>query len=153
MVLFYFSSFLTCGKHNEGKGFSKFLKKGLYFVVLIFVIFKYQIFLRFLFSRFLNIEFFRCFYFRESTQNCKIAKISKRKNSYVYSMSCMRVSFFIFRLIFILISHIISLKQTHFLFAHVLECLIIVLDDNMNEGSESFSNSKSSASCCYLAFA
>ena len=37
---------------------------------------------------------------------------------------------------FILINHIISLKQTHLFFADILEHLILVLDDNMVEENE-----------------
>ena len=44
--------------------------------------------------------------------------------------------FFIFSLIFIIIIHIISLKQTRWFFAHSLEHLILVLDDNMDEERE-----------------
>ena len=43
--------------------------------------------------------------------------------------------FFIFSLSFIIINQTISLKQTHLFFAHFLEYLILVLDDNMNEES------------------
>ena len=61
--------------------------------------------------------------------------------------------FFIFSLICIIINHTILLKQEHLFFAHFLEYLILVLDDNVNEESELFSNSKSLASECCLAFA
>ena len=61
--------------------------------------------------------------------------------------------FFIFTLIFILNNHIISLKQTNFLFAHFSEYLKLVYDDNMDEGSEQLFNSKSSALGCCLGFA
>ena len=44
--------------------------------------------------------------------------------------------FSIFTLIFIINNHIISLKQTHLFFAHFLEHLKLVLDDNMDEESE-----------------
>ena len=44
--------------------------------------------------------------------------------------------YFIFTLIFIITNNIISLKQTHLFFAHSLEDLKLVLDDNMNEESE-----------------
>ena len=42
------------------------------------------------------------------------------------------IHFFIFSPISITINHTISLKQTHLLFVHFLEYLILVLDDNMN---------------------
>ena len=51
-------------------------------------------------------------------------------------MSYLCDPFFIFSLIFIIIIHIISLKQTRWFFAHFLEHLILVLDDNMDEESE-----------------
>ena len=52
---------------------------------------------------------------------------------YVISM------WFIFRLIFIIIKHIISLKQAHLFFVYFF---ILILDDNMNKESESLSSSK-----------
>ena len=44
----------------------------------------------------------------------------------------------IFTLVFIVINHIMSLKQTHWLFLQVLEYLLLFLDDNLNEENESF---------------
>ena len=61
--------------------------------------------------------------------------------------------FFIFSVIFIVINYITSLTQTHLFFAHVSEYLLLFLDDNVDEESESFWNSRSSASGCCLAFA
>ena len=62
--------------------------------------------------------------------------------------------FLSFIFIFITINHIISLKHTYKLaFCTDLECLLLFLDDNKNGESEWFSNSKSSASGCCLAFA
>ena len=49
--------------------------------------------------------------------------------------------FFIFSLIFTVINHITSLKQTHLFLVHFLEYLLLFLDDN-----------DSSASGCCLAF-
>ena len=66
---------------------------------------------------------------------------------YIYDL------FFIFSLIFIVINHITSFKQTHLFFVHFLECLLLLLDDNVDEENKLFSNSKSSASGCCLAFA
>ena len=42
--------------------------------------------------------------------------------------------------------HITSFKQTHLFFVHFLEHLLLFLDDNVDEESEKFSDSKSSAS-------
>ena len=44
--------------------------------------------------------------------------------------------FFIFSLIFIVINHITSLKQTHLFFVHFLECLLLFLEDNVDEARE-----------------
>ena len=44
--------------------------------------------------------------------------------------------FFIFSLAFIIINPITSLKQTHLFFAHFLEYLLLLLDDNVYEESE-----------------
>ena len=41
--------------------------------------------------------------------------------------------FFVFTFTFCIINHTISLKQTHLLFAHILEYLILVLDDAMDK--------------------
>ena len=61
--------------------------------------------------------------------------------------------FFIFSLIFISINNISPLKQTYLLFVYFLEYLLLFLDDNMDEESKHFSNSKSSPSGCCLTFA
>ena len=61
--------------------------------------------------------------------------------------------FLIYSLVFIIINHIILPKQMHLFFAHFLSCLLIVLDDNMDEESDWFSNSENSPSGCCLAFA
>ena len=62
--------------------------------------------------------------------------------------------FFIFNLIFIIINHITSFKQTYLVFVHVfLEYLLIFLNYNVGEESKWFSNSKSSVSGCCLAVA
>ena len=42
----------------------------------------------------------------------------------------------IFSLIFIVINHITSLKQTHLFFVHLLEYLLLPLDDNVDEASK-----------------
>ena len=60
--------------------------------------------------------------------------------------------FFIFILIFIVVNHIISETDTSYL-AYFLECILLFLDDKVNEEGEYFSNSKSSASGCCLEFA
>ena len=60
-------------------------------------------------------------------------------------MSHLNDLFFIFTLIFITIDHINSLKQPPFFFAIFLEYLILVLDGNIDEESELFANSESSA--------
>ena len=60
------------------------------------------------------------------------------------SYLCDRI--FIFSLIFIAINH------TYLFFVHFLEYLPLCLDDNVVEKSDKFSNSKSSASGCSLAF-
>ena len=61
--------------------------------------------------------------------------------------------YFIFSLIFMIINHITSLKWTHLFFVHLLEYLLLLLDDNVNKKSQYFSNSKSLASGCCLASA
>ena len=43
--------------------------------------------------------------------------------------------FFIFILIFIAINSVTSFYQTYLFFAHFLEYLLLVLDDNVNEES------------------
>ena len=58
-----------------------------------------------------------------------------------------------FSLVFIVINHITSSKQTHLFYAHFLEHLLLFLDVNVDEENELFSNSGSSASGCCLAFA
>ena len=44
--------------------------------------------------------------------------------------------FLIFSLIFIAINHITSLKQSHLVFEHFLEYLLLFLDDNVDEENE-----------------
>ena len=61
--------------------------------------------------------------------------------------------FFIFSLIVISINNISPLKQTYLLFVYFLEYLLLFLDDNMDEESKHFSNSKSSPAGCCLTFA
>ena len=61
--------------------------------------------------------------------------------------------FFKFSLIFTIINHISTFKQRYLLFEHFLECLLLFLDDKVDEESKEFSNSKGSASACCLAFA
>ena len=61
--------------------------------------------------------------------------------------------FFISSPIFIVINHIILLKQTNLFFVYFFKCLLLFLDDNMDEESEQFWNSKSSVSGWCLAFA
>ena len=61
--------------------------------------------------------------------------------------------FFILSLIFIVINQILLLKQTHLAFVQFLKYLLLFLDGNVDEESEQFSNGKSSASGCCLAFA
>ena len=60
--------------------------------------------------------------------------------------------FSIFRPIFIVVNHITSFKHRYLFFVHLLEYLLLFLDDNVDEESE-YSNSKSSALGCCLAFA
>ena len=48
----------------------------------------------------------------------------------------LRDLFFIFNFIFIVINRVTSLKQMYLFFVHFLECLILFLDDNVNEESE-----------------
>ena len=63
----------------------------------------------------------------------------------VYSQPCLglvlfmlylRVLFFVFIFIFLIINHINTLKQAHLFLAHFLEYLKLVLNDNMHEVSE-----------------
>ena len=44
--------------------------------------------------------------------------------------------FFIFSVVFIFIYHKISLKETHLFFAHILEYLLLFLDENVGEENE-----------------
>ena len=44
--------------------------------------------------------------------------------------------FFNFRLIFIVVNHVISLKQTHLLFANFPEYFLFFLDDNVDEENQ-----------------
>ena len=44
--------------------------------------------------------------------------------------------FFIFSLIFIVINHITSFKQSYLYFVHFLEYLLLCLDDNVDEESK-----------------
>ena len=44
--------------------------------------------------------------------------------------------FFIFCFIFIVINSITSLKQTHLFYAHFLDYLLLLLDDNVDEESK-----------------
>ena len=44
--------------------------------------------------------------------------------------------FFIFSIIFIVIDHMTSFKQTYLFFVNFLEYLLLFLDDNMDEESE-----------------
>ena len=64
-------------------------------------------------------------------------------------MSFLFYLFFTFSLIFIVINHIMSLKQTHLFFVHFLEYLLLFLDDKVVEAN----NSEISASGYCLAFA
>ena len=92
-----------------------------------------------------------------------ITTIILRHNLYIaYLSSCPGLGlfmsylcnlFFILNLTFTVINHITSLKQTYLFFVHFLECLLLYLGDNLDEESELFSNSKSSALECCLAFA
>ena len=58
--------------------------------------------------------------------------------------------FFISSLIFIIINHIILLKQTHLFFHVFWNISLSLLDDNVDEQSELVSDRKSSASWCCL---
>ena len=51
-------------------------------------------------------------------------------------MLYLRVLFFVFIFIFLIINHINTLKQAHLFLAHFLEYLKLVLNDNMHEVSE-----------------
>ena len=46
--------------------------------------------------------------------------------------------FFSFNLVFIIINHITSLKQTHFFFVHFLEYPLLFLDDNVDKKVNNF---------------
>ena len=71
----------------------------------------------------------------------------------VLFMSYLCDLFFIFSISFIITNHIISSKQSNLFFAYFFEYLILIFEDNINEQTEEFSKSKSSASGCCLAFA
>ena len=66
-------------------------------------------------------------------------------------MLCMRDLFFIFSLIFVVINNLIKLDAL--VFVYFLEYLLLFLEDSLDDKSEQFSKSKSSASGCCLAFA
>ena len=51
-------------------------------------------------------------------------------------MSYLGDLFFTFNLIFIVINHISSFKQTYLFFVHFLEFVLLFLGDNVNEKSE-----------------
>ena len=44
--------------------------------------------------------------------------------------------FLIFSLVFIVINHIISLRQTHLILVHFIKYVLLFLDDNVDEDSE-----------------
>ena len=58
--------------------------------------------------------------------------MSKLRPIYVESMR----SIFIFSLIFIVINHITSFRQTYLFFVHFLEYLLLFLRDDVGEKSE-----------------
>ena len=58
--------------------------------------------------------------------------MSKLRPIYVESMR----SIFIFSLIFIVINHITSFRQTYLFFVHFLEYLLLFLGDDVGEKSE-----------------
>ena len=66
-------------------------------------------------------------------------------------MLCMRDLFFIFSLIFVVINNLIKLDAL--VFVYFLEYLLLFLEDSLDDKSEQFPKSKSSASECCLAFA
>ena len=70
--------------------------------------------------------------------------MSSPKSIYVYLYNL----FSIFRLIFIVINHLMSLKQAHLFFVHILQYLLLFLNDNVDEESESVLNRERSASGC-----
>ena len=51
-------------------------------------------------------------------------------------MSYLCDQFFISSLIFIVINHATSFKQTYFFLVHFLEDLLLILDDNVDKQSE-----------------
>ena len=53
-----------------------------------------------------------------------------------YCLSYLYDLFFIFSLIFIVINHMTSFKQTYLFFGHFSECVLLFLDHNMVEESE-----------------
>ena len=57
--------------------------------------------------------------------------MSRPRSIYVVS-----ILFFIFSLIFIVINHITSLKQTHLFFVHFLKYVVLFSDGNVDEESE-----------------
>ena len=61
--------------------------------------------------------------------------------------------FFIFSIIFIVVNHITSLKQTHLFLIQFLEYPLIFLDNKIDEESKRFSKGESSTLGCCIAFA
>ena len=61
-----------------------------------------------------------------------LAKKSRPRSMYVVFFFL----FFIFSLIFIVINHKTSLKQAHLVFVPFIECLLLFLDDNVDEESK-----------------
>ena len=74
----------------------------------------------------------------------------------VYSCPCLGLGlfmsylgdpFFFFSLIFIVINRITSLKQTHLFFIHILEYLLLFLDDNKMKKADDFQIAKVQPQC------
>ena len=62
-------------------------------------------------------------------------------------MSYLGDPFFFFSLIFIVINRITSLKQTHLFFIHILEYLLLFLDDNKMKKADDFQIAKVQPQC------
>ena len=68
-------------------------------------------------------------------------------------LSCCLIPKIVIMLRHILYLVSLCLKQADLFFVHFLEYSLLDLDDNVDEVRKQFSNSKSPASGCYLAFA
>ena len=98
------------------------------------------------------LKFFMCWAQSHHSNETFTISISMSRLRSIYLVFMWSV--FHFQPDFNFINHITLFNQRYLFFAHFLEYLLLFLDDNVDEKSELFSNSKSSTSgCCCLVFA